>query len=401
MNALQALLRLRGTYIGVMAAVMFQLIFFSVWLTAYNGVQDRTHNLAIGMVNEDIKAELIAEELQKNLPVETKQFHTLEEALDQLNEREVNMIIHIPENFVSSLGSDARPSIQYWINQANATSSKTMMEQLSFEVTNKLNTEISLQQKTAATTAIEQQLNKLPVEPPVAQAIGEAFQTLVASVQSEPLDKVVHKTNAVDQFSANLVPLMVIISSFVGAMVMIMQINEAAGTLSTTYSKWGLFFGRQMINLTVAFLLPVLTFGLMKLFDVASEESFLAIYLFQGVMFLTFLLFAQVFVYVFGNFGMVFNILALSLQLVTSGVLVARELLPNGYHAIASFLPATYGADGYYTIVFGGNEGALFTNIAPLLLIGGIALLVTACAVLLRREKKIIQVNESSLLIEP
>ncbi|QTD43093.1 YhgE/Pip domain-containing protein [Sporosarcina sp. Te-1] len=401
MNALQALLRLRGTYIGIIAAVMFQLIFFSVWLTAYNGVQDRTHNLAIGMVNEDQNAEPIAKELQQNLPVQTKQFHTLEEAFDQMNEREVNMVIHIPENFVSSLGSESRPSIQYWINQANATSSKTMMEQLTFEVTNKLNTEISFQQKTAATGAIEQQLNQLPVEPAVAQAIGEAFKNLAASIQSEPIDKVVHKTNAVDQFSANLVPLMVIISSFVGAMVMIMQINEAAGTLRTTYSKWGLFFGRQIINIAVAFLLPLLTIGLMNLFDVASEESFVAIYLFQGVMFLSFLLVAQVFVYVFGNYGMVFNILALSLQLVTSGVLVARELLPSGYHAIASFLPATYGADGYYTIVFGGNEGALFTNITPLLLIAGSALLVTAGAVFLRREKKSIQVNESSLLMEP
>lgn len=400
MKALQALLRLRGTYIGIIAAVMFQLIFFSVWLTAYDGVQDRTDNLAIGIVNEDQMADKIAEEIKGNLPFQAKQFTTVAQALEQMNAKEVSMVIHIPDHFISKLSSGEQPSIQYWINQANATSSKTMMEQVAAELTNNLNAQVSLQQKAAAAGAIEQQLSQLPVEPPVALAIGEAFESFGAAIQPEPINKVINKTNAVDQFSANLVPLMVIISSFVGAMVMIMQINEAAEVLRTFHSKWGLFFGRQIINVAVAFLLPFLTIGLMKLFDVASGESFLAIYCFQSVMFLSFLLFAQLFVYVFGNYGMVFNILALSLQLVTSGVLVARELLPSGYHALASFLPATYGADGYYTIVFGGNEGALFSNIGPLLLIAGVALLVTAGAVFLRRERKSVLAKESSLLME-
>ncbi|BAQ09618.1 ABC-2 type transporter [Bacillus sp. OxB-1] len=42
MKGLKALLNVRGTYIGISAAILFQLIFFAVWLTAYMGVQDRT-----------------------------------------------------------------------------------------------------------------------------------------------------------------------------------------------------------------------------------------------------------------------------------------------------------------------------------------------------------------------
>lgn len=53
MKGLKALLKVRGTYIGISAAILFQLIFFAVWLTAYMGVQDRTDQLSVSIVDED------------------------------------------------------------------------------------------------------------------------------------------------------------------------------------------------------------------------------------------------------------------------------------------------------------------------------------------------------------
>lgn len=389
MNGIKALFKVRGTYTGIMAAVMFQLVFFSVWLTAYKGVQDRTDHLTIGMVYEDQDSEMnIGEEFEQNLPFKVKQYSSFKKASDEMNDRKMEMIIQIPSDFTSSLQSGERPSIYYWINQANATFSKTMMEQAANQLNRQLNEKVFSLQKTAGETMFEQKLQQLPLEQPVAQALGETVQSVFSTIHSEPVEGVVKKTNAVDEFSANLVPLMVIISSFAGAMVMIMQIHEAAETIRSAYSKWSLFLGRQIINVGVAFLLPFLTIGLMKLFDVATQEPFWTIYLFQGIMFLSFLMFAQVFVFLFGNYGMVFNILALSFQLVTSGVLVSKELLTNGYHGLASFLPATYGADGYYSIVFGGNSGMLKDNIWYLLLITGVTFILAIGAVAVRRNFK-------------
>ncbi|WP_340084205.1 ABC transporter permease [Siminovitchia sp. FSL H7-0308] len=387
MKELKAFFKVRTTYMGIMAAIMFQLIFFSVWLTAYKGVQDRTDHLSIGVVNEDQKNEMdIAKELGQTLPFQVKQYSTFKKASREMDERKIEMIIHIPANFTSSLKSEERPSIYYWINQANATSSKTMMEQVAKQVNHELNEKVFLLQKAAGTAMFEQKLQEMPLEQPVAQAIEEAVQSAIASIDPEPVEGVIKKTNAAEEFSANLVPLMVIISSFAGAMVMIMQIHEAATTIRSAYSKWRLFFARQLINVGVAFLLPFLTISLMKLFAVTSQEPFGMIYLFQAIMFLSFLTFAQVFVFLFGNLGMVFNILALSLQLVTSGVLVSRELLAKGYHALAPFLPATYGADGYYAIVFGGNSSILKENIWYLLLITGITFLLAIGAVAVWRD---------------
>ncbi|GIN97140.1 hypothetical protein J6TS1_30100 [Siminovitchia terrae] len=397
MKGLKTLLTLRGTYIGIIAAVMFQLIFFSVWLTAYKGVQDRMDNMSIGIVNEDQSGKMnIAEELERQLPFQVKQYHSFEKASDKMNNREIEMVIQIPSDFTTTLQSGERPSIHYWINQANATFSKTMMEQVANQVNNEVNEKVFSVQTTAGATIFEQKLQQLPLEQPIAQALGEEVQTALKSLHPEPVEGIIKKTNAVSEFSANLVPLMVIISSFVGAMVMVMQVNEAAETIQSAYSKWSLFLGRQLINAGMAFLLPFLTIGLMKLFDITSQEPIWIIYLFQGSLFLSFLMFAQVFVLLFGNYGMVFNILALSLQLVTSGVLVSRELLANGYHTLASFLPATYGADGYYSIVFGGNSAMLTHDIAYLWLVTGVTFILGIVAVAVRRDKMKVKSSQNT-----
>jgi len=104
-------------------------------------------------------------------------------------------------------------------------------------------------------------------------------------------------------------------------------------------------------------------------------------------MFWAFLCLAQVFVMIFGNLGMVFNICALSLQLVTSGVLVPKTMLSDFYNKLASILPATYGADGYYTIIFGGSAENLQQNSSALGIIIAVTLIISSIAVALQKTK--------------
>ncbi|MGZ7149891.1 hypothetical protein [Bacillus sp. BC08] len=73
------------------------------------------------------------------------------------------------------------------------------------------------------------------------------------------------------------------------------------------------------------------------------------------------------FITVFGNAGRIFNIISISLQLVSSGVIVSHEMLSKTYQTIGELFPATYAANGYYTIIFGGVN--LEENIISLLVI--------------------------------
>lgn len=389
MKGLKTLFQIRQTYIGIAAAIAFQLIFFTVWMTAYDGVNDRSENLSVGLLNEDAMiGQEIAQQMKEKVPFNIELYNSIEQAKSDMNERKIEMIIQIPETLTESIQSGTDADIIYWINQSNASLTKTMMDNAAFHLNEQVNHSLYPLQINEAMAQFTQQIQQLPVPKELADSIGESIGTMLNSLTDRPIEATVIKTNDVEGFAANLVPLMVIISSFVGAMVMIMQHEEAAQSVKETLSKWELFISRQLINVGVAFLLPLLTMGLMGIFQISSEEHFFTIYLFQSVMFLAFLSLAQVFVLVFGNLGMVFNIVALSLQLVTSGVLVPRAMLSDGYIKVGSLLPATYGADGYYTIIFGGTSSSINENILSLALIIIVTLSISLGAVTIKGVRK-------------
>lgn len=389
MNGLKRLFNVRETYIGILAAIAFQLIFFCVWMTAYDGVNDRIGNLNIAIVNEDaLIGEEIATEITRKIPLNVEQYVQIEKAKSAMNERKVDMIVQIPATLTESLKAGLTPEITYWINQSNASLSKSLMESSALQLNDQLNQHLFSMQKIEVTGLLAQQLHTLPLHDELANSIGENILSAIDILNDKPIETLIKKTNHVDGFAANFVPLMIIISSFVGAMVLTMQLEAAAGSLKEVTTKWELFFARQMINFATAFLLAFLTMGLMNAFQIQYQESFLIVYLFQSILFWAFLSLAQVFVLLFGNPGMLLNIFALSLQLVTSGVLVPKALLSEWYIKISSLLPATYGADGYYTILFGGNSSNIIENIQHLLSIICITLLVALGATAVKHKQK-------------
>lgn len=374
MTGLQALLRVRETYIGIVATIAFQLIFFTIWMTAYDGVNERAEQLSIGLVVEDsAMGQQVAQNIKGSIPFSMEDYSSMKKAESALNERQINMIMQIPADFTNQIQAGKEAEIIYAINQANASVAKNMMEGVAKQLTEEINQALYPMQQNQAVEVFAQQFAQLPFEQQTAQQITTSVKTTVMNVKDHVVDGTIIKTNNVKGFAANFVPLMVIISSFVGAMVMIMQHQQAAQLVQESLSKWQLFLARQLLNVGVAFTLPFITIGLMHLFNIACQESLLSIYFFQSVMYLAFLSLAQVFVIAFGNMGMVFNICALSLQLVTSGVLVPKTMLSEGYKQVAAMLPATYGADGYYTIIFGGSTDNLLQNSSSL----GIIIFVT------------------------
>jgi uncharacterized phage infection (PIP) family protein YhgE len=388
MKGLQALFTIRETYIGIAATIAFQLIFFSIWMTAYDGINDRADNLTIGLISEDSAfGQEVISGLKESLPFATKEFTSIKKAEKDLDLRHINMIIHIPADFSAQLQTGEEAKIIYSINQANASLAKTLMESVAKQATEEVNHSLYPVQQGEIIKAFSQQFSQLPLEQNTALKVQDTVATTIMGVKDRTVESTIIKTNDVKGFAANFVPLMVIISSFVGAMVMIMQHQQAAEIVQHTVSKWSLFFARQLVNIAVAFILPLLTIGLMHLFTISSTESFFTIYLFQAFMFWAFLCLAQVFVIVFGNLGMLFNICALSLQLVTSGVLVPNAMLSDFYHRLASLLPATYGADGYYTIIFGGSSESLNHNSSSLAMIIAVTLVIATVAVALKRPK--------------
>ena len=351
MNALKQFLKLPGTYVGVVVALSFQLIFFCVWLTAYDGVNERADQMRIAIVNEDGNiGSKIAEGLQRNLPFQVKKERSMEKANEKMNDHMYDMILEIPASFSKDINETGKTNLNFHINQANAVMAKQMMEGAAKQIRDNVNKEIASYKKQAI-------VEKL-------QAVGPENVEVIKGLTGDSISFTVHKVNDAKGFSVNMVPLMIVLASFVGAMIMSMELSKVAKEVK---EGWSNFVSRQIINGTVSILLACITIGLMKGFQIEMHETVGGIWVFQAIVFFAFLSLTQMFITVFGNAGMIFNIISLSLQLVSSGVIVPHEMLSKTYQTIGELFPATYAANGYYTIIFGGVN--LEKNIISLLFI--------------------------------
>ncbi|MED3125638.1 YhgE/Pip domain-containing protein [Bacillus wiedmannii] len=351
MNIFKQFLKRPGTYVGIVVALSFQLIFFCVWLTAYDGVNERANQMRIAIVNEDVNiGSKIAEGLQRSLPFQVKAEQSVEKANKAMNDHVYDMIIEIPASFSKDVNETGKSNLNFHINQANAMMAKQMMEGAAKQIRDNVNKEIASYKKQAI-------VGKL-------QVVGPENVEVIKGLTEDSIGFKVHKVNDAKGFSVNMVPLMIVLASFVGAMIMSMELSKVAKEVK---GGWSNFLSRQIINGTVSILLACITIGLMRGFQIEIHEAVWSIWMFQAIVFFAFLSLTQMFIAVFGNAGMIFNIISLSLQLVSSGVIVPHEMLSKTYQTIGELFPATYAANGYYTIIFGGVS--LEKNIISLLVI--------------------------------
>ncbi|MBH0348283.1 MULTISPECIES: YhgE/Pip domain-containing protein [Bacillus] len=379
MDTLKQFLKRPGTYVGMVVALSFQIIFFCVWLTAYDGVNERADQMRIAIVNEDVNiGNKIAEGLQRNLPFQVKAERYVEKANKEMNDHVYDMIIEIPASFSKDINETGKSNLNFHINQANAMMAKQMMEGAAKQIRDNVNKEVASYKKQAI-------VGKL-------QAVGPENVEVIKGLTEDSIDFTVHKVNDTKGFSVNMVPLMIVLASFVGAMIMSMELSKVAKEVK---GSWSNFLSRQIINGTVSILLACITIGLMKGFQIEMHETVGSIWVFQAIVFFAFLSLTQMFLTAFGNAGMIFNIISLSLQLVSSGVIVPHEMLSKTYQTIGELFPATYAANGYYTIIFGGIS--LERNIISLLVI---VLVTQSVAVMTLAIKGMVKGRRSSVVKE-
>lgn len=370
-NALQAFMKRPTTWIGMITALMFQVIFSVIWMTGYNGVTDRVDQLKIAVVNEDQQmGQQIAGSLIQNSPFDVRLVDSIDEAKQQLNERELQMVVRVPADFSQkAAAADGSASIQYFINESNPALIKSIMSGAAAQITAEVN-------RQAVAGGIRTVLGNMsmPAEQAAAAAQGLS-QRVTTDIQS---------TNMVKGMNNQMVPMMMVLASYVGAMIMGMNFEQSSMAVSATVGRWRRFATRSIINVAAAVLVSLVGSTLLASFGGQMTQGFLHIWLFQLLFLLTFIFVSQMFLYMFGMAGMLFNIIALSAQLVTSGAIVPRELLSDFYIKLGDALPATYAVEGTMNILFGGP--AATSDALALCIIGVIAAAVSLLAVAVKRQ---------------
>lgn len=375
-NLLKSFFKQRETLLGISAAIAFQLIFVIVWLTGYDGVYERTDQFTIGIVNDDsVLGEKITSELKGNNLFQVTMFEELPRAKQELNERNINMLIHLPNKMAERLQANENAHIDYYINQSVPTLTKQMMETVANKLNEQVNQQVSETINTQLATTIPQMIAaKSTNEEIVEKVASQAVKMMQENSHITPVKENVIKTNDKEGFVFTMVPLLIVLASYIGAMLISQHLQLSEAKLKSEYTRSSLFIGRQIINILVAISISLLTICLMYLFNIEIDYHFLVLWGFQSILMFSFLALSQVFVMLFGNLGMIFNIALTATQLVSSGAIVPRELLSSFYQGLGSILPATYGVNSYFSLIYGGGNLAsdmkyLLIIIASLLII--------------------------------
>src|SRR5690625_1184983 len=81
-------------------------------------------------------------ELKENTPFQITMFEELSQAKQGLNERSINMMIHLPEKMTEQLQESEDARINYYINQSVPTITKQMMETTASKLNEQVNQQV-------------------------------------------------------------------------------------------------------------------------------------------------------------------------------------------------------------------------------------------------------------------
>ncbi|MFC0212302.1 YhgE/Pip domain-containing protein [Paenibacillus chartarius] len=371
----QTVLKQPTTIVGIVIAIVFQLVFSIIWMTGYKGITDNTNKLVIAIVNEDSGlGKTLVEGLSSNLPFQVTKLEQLSDAQQKLDERKFHMVLHVSSDFSKQLQTPGQTAmIHYYINESNPQLIKSVMQSVSTNITAIANK----QAIAAGAQAALQQVNpQLPADraAPIASGLSER---VVSDVQS---------SNKVTGMHNQMVPMMLVLASYVGAMIMAQNVQISMNIAGAQLGKWPVFGVRVVLNIGSAIVVSLVATAMVHALGGQSVVSFATMWGFLALVMVSFMFFAQMFLILFGNAGMILNIIMLSAQLVSSGAMVPRELLNGFYHGISTYLPATYAVEGNMDILFGGPS--LGASAISLLLITVVCFGVCVLGVAVRRERR-------------
>ncbi|MEZ2661165.1 YhgE/Pip domain-containing protein [Aneurinibacillus aneurinilyticus] len=370
-KAMIAFLKKPSTVVGIVTALLFQILFPIIWLTAYDHVTDRVDQFKLAIVNEDRGniGEKVVQDLSNHLSFQVTKVDSLKQAMNDLEQRKYRMVIEIPANFSSLVQQlNQKAPFIFHINESNPTMIKNVMHSVANEVAKAANHESI----------------KAGIEATFEQAHMPANQAKkMATMLSERVVMKIEPLHSVSNFSSSMIPMMVVMACFVGSMMMAMQMQKVSTELKEQFTKWERFSARMLINFASAIIISSIGATLIYSLGDHLAGGFLSLWLFQVTCMLAFLFVAQISLLLLGDAGAWVNIALLSIQLVSSGALIPRELLSPFYLEIGKYLPATYAVDGLMNLVLGGS--GISETVASLLWITiGAAILGLLCVSLQR-----------------
>ncbi len=315
------------TKVGLMFALIVPVLFLVVWMTGYHGATDRLDQLRIAVVKDETTTELY-KKLQSDSPFSLKEVSSETEGMKQLDAGEVEMVL------VADLID--KKKMTFYVNQANAEFANGILKQATAEITQGING-----------------------QPAVSSDIIIEHQ--------------------VSDFSMSMLPLLLGFVIYIAVMTMGIQFNLVTQILQKRFSKWSLFWSKQLLHGIVLLVVPLVMVSLAFAFaDI--ETSFFKVWAFQLLLTATCISVTQMNFAIFGPIAPLVNVALIPFQLMTAGNIVPPSMLAPFYQTIGHYLPVPNAVGGLTRLIyFDGDISSFILRLTVILLVTvAVTLILTA-----------------------
>jgi len=330
-------------------AIFYQIIMVGSFIPGYSAIPKNTDKLPISIVNDDAQyGKTIQTQLKKELPfkdINTKQ--TLKESKKSLNDRDVQLIIHIPKDFTAKLQQGKEnPKINFYVNEANPAVVTSTLNIVVDRIGGQLNQQFSESKAKgifASLNVPEKQADAF------AKSVGNSLDTNLVSINKVP-----------DGMHNQMAPMFITMVSYVGAMIASMMLAGAFQAAKTKVSKWKAYGYMQLSTVLLAIIAPVVGLAIVYLVQGYGGETFMQLWGHHALQMFVSLQFTLIFSFLLGQVGMLVNMPLLLIQTIAGGAVMTREMMYWIFEKISYISPMYYSIQADFSILFGGGKLSVY-----------------------------------------
>ncbi|GIP28930.1 hypothetical protein J23TS9_40600 [Paenibacillus sp. J23TS9] len=330
---------------GITMVLFYQVAFILIFMSGYSAIPKNMNEMTVAIVNEDKQAgKEIAAGLAKQLPFKMVTDLPLDKAQEQLNDRDLALVIHIPQDFTKQLStSGTKAKMDFFMNQSNPAMVSSSMQSVVTQITTNLNNQLATQTAQGVFESM-----KMP---------AEQAQKLAAEIPTK-LDANIVNTNPVPPGMHNqMSPFFLTMVSYVGAMIFSMMMVGAMNALKRKMGLWQAFWSAQATNAIVSLIAPLIGISIYFLIQGGfGAEVFVKVWLVHALELFGAIEFMSIFSLLLKDKAIFANLTLMLIQTISSGATMSREMMPWLFKIVSYISIMFYTVQTDFSIIYGGGK---------------------------------------------
>lgn len=330
---------------GIVMVVFYQIAFISIFMSGYSAIPKNMNELTIAIVNEDAQAgKSITEQLKKEMPFHIVTDKSLAQAREDLNDRDVHMVINIPADFTKKLSTQGEHvQMDFILNESNPAMVTSTMQQVATQITTQLNQGFASQTAEGIFKSM-----KMPEDQAKKLAADLPSKLTPNMIQTNPVPAGMHNQMA---------PFFLTMVSYVGAMIFSMMMVNGINMVKSKMGLWQAFWSGQAVTAVVSLIAPLIGISIYFLVQGGyGPEVFFKIWLLHAVELYAAIQFMSIFSLLLKDKAIFVNLTLMLIQTICSGAVMTYGMMPGFFKFFSHISIMYYTVQTEFSLFFGGGQ---------------------------------------------